>query len=94
MLENRLSPCQRRERLKIRSKTVDFPIAIARRVGAAATVDFLWLSNGAGIALGAAGRGFGKRALGGWRKLPLLQDLMLAVSSGRPRCRVIGWHKP
>ena len=49
---------------KIRRQPVDLPIPVASRFRSVAARDFLWPLGRQAIAFGAAGGGFGKRALG------------------------------
>src|ERR1700722_3374392 len=67
-------------RLKIGDQAVLFPIAVAGRIEAAAATGFLALLRRLAVAFGAAGGGFGERALGGRRQ-------------GAPLCGG-GWHRP
>src|SRR5581483_11140345 len=59
-------------RSEIRCDPVDFPVAVARRFGAARAVDFLGgvlaLVRRLGAAHGAACRRFSERTCGGWRE--------------------------
>jgi hypothetical protein len=74
--------------LEIRDQAVLFPIAIARRVKAAAAAGFLGQS-GVAVAFGAAGCGFFKRAFGGWRQRALVAHLAL----GFGWVLWLGWHR-
>jgi hypothetical protein len=79
--------------LKIRGEAVDLPVAVAGRIEAAATVDFLRSIEQVAVAFGAACHGLGECALGGRHQWPLLGRSMFSrVCCGRCWRSVIGWH--
>ena len=75
--------------LKIRRQPVDFPVAIAGRLGAAAAADFLRLLAGLPVAFGAARRRLGKRAFRGRRERTFFRNLAAGALGGRALGRVL-----
>ena len=76
------TPAQRPPRpagrsLEIRRPAVDFPIAVARRLGTVAASNFLLAIDRMPVALGAARSCLSQRTLGGWRERTLRPSLRI-----------------
>jgi hypothetical protein len=80
---------------KIRCEPVDFPVAVAGRIGTVAAADFFRLIRGLAVTLGTAGRGLGEGALGGGGQRRLFARLIgLRFACGALRPLVwVSWHR-